>query len=321
MNLFERVKTKKLYYHGTTTRFLNSILSKGLLPNTGEGKWKDDPNASLSQMNRTSVGGIYLSPQIGTAVSAATNAKQELGGERLFVAVLGSPNSFVPDEDNITYSIRSGFSKAISKIMGHYRDESFMGVRGWFDGLPEEYKKAEREFVSILHDELKSSDEQPIKEGLLRSFFQTWIDRQTSYSLKGDDYYAQRDYISSLENAAWKSGWEGSNESLQKVVRNKWETLKKEYEGEEPYWDAKIRDILDRITRYYRKSAIAGGFSDNVREPDKPIDFSGGTRIICVWVPDSETKQNRVVWGEPTEKMKEDWKQFEGPSWAWVYEK
>ena len=55
----------RLYYHGTSSKFLKSILTHGMVPSSKEGVWKgEDPGSSFHTPSRQSFEGTYWSTNV-----------------------------------------------------------------------------------------------------------------------------------------------------------------------------------------------------------------------------------------------------------------
>jgi len=102
--LFERAPTA-IMYHGTSGKNLRSIMSKGLVPTGVDKAWADDPDASWIQPSRASLGGIYLTHNIMTAVSSSGRGGGYEGGERIIVVCQIQPRSLLADEDDFMHTI------------------------------------------------------------------------------------------------------------------------------------------------------------------------------------------------------------------------
>lgn len=86
-------------YHGTSDVNLHSILKNGLVINPKNVVWENDNSASVYQSSNRTYGGVYLTKNLYTASSAASNAVRKLGGNRLIVIVQFQPQSSILDED------------------------------------------------------------------------------------------------------------------------------------------------------------------------------------------------------------------------------
>lgn len=94
-------------FHGTTTEFLDQILSNGLDPNPPRKAYDLDYDASKSNRPDTdaasyaSMGGIYLTNEYGTARNYARHAAKQFGGKPMIVIVQYTKNSEEVDEDDV----------------------------------------------------------------------------------------------------------------------------------------------------------------------------------------------------------------------------
>lgn len=94
-----------IMYHGTSTKFLKKIMSRGLIVDPKDKKWDVDDQTNVYISSRVSLKGVYITSNLMTAVSASTNTTNKFGGNSLFVIVLFQPQSAFPDEDVIRYLI------------------------------------------------------------------------------------------------------------------------------------------------------------------------------------------------------------------------
>ena len=91
---------RKQFWHGTSSKYLRSILKQGLIPTFKEKQYGGDRGVYIS--NET-FGGIYVTDKLFTASVHAKNAARKTGGNPLFVGMTletRSPSA-LPDEDDI----------------------------------------------------------------------------------------------------------------------------------------------------------------------------------------------------------------------------
>lgn len=93
-------KLRKIWYHGTSSTFLNSILKNGLKSETKQKSWDSDPDANYNIPDRTSFGGIYFTENLGTAVSSAFRTCEKFGGDRIVVVTELQTKTLISDEDD-----------------------------------------------------------------------------------------------------------------------------------------------------------------------------------------------------------------------------
>ena len=89
----------QLYFHGTSTNFLRSILKHGLDPKlTNKGLWAEEE--TNYQPSRKSLPGIYFAKSAYTAKIHAANLCRKIGGKIVIVCTELQEKSSLPDEDN-----------------------------------------------------------------------------------------------------------------------------------------------------------------------------------------------------------------------------
>ena len=60
----ESEETRGIWYHGTSARFIDSIMSQGLIPNPKKRTWDEDPGSNYNSPSRKSIGGVYITKNI-----------------------------------------------------------------------------------------------------------------------------------------------------------------------------------------------------------------------------------------------------------------
>ena len=89
-------QSEKVYWHGTTDRFLSSIQKYGLAPGLGESKYKNNPLVKSDQIKPY----IYISDQLNMARNHANHAAIMLGGKPIVIKLtIPDPSKLVPDYD------------------------------------------------------------------------------------------------------------------------------------------------------------------------------------------------------------------------------
>jgi len=119
---------QKVMYHGTSSKFLRTILKEGLKAKPSErvyDKTLDPSSSKFQQQMRRGIEafeGTYLTTQYGTASHAALNAKQKFGGNRLYVVAL-IPDRHpqrVPDEDSLALERLYPIGDLSAEILAKY---------------------------------------------------------------------------------------------------------------------------------------------------------------------------------------------------------
>lgn len=277
-------------YHGTSSVFLQSILSNGLVPDPKKKKWDTDPGVSLGTHSRVSLSGSYWTGNLITATSSARNTTEKFGGNNLIVIAQIQTQSAMADEDKITFSLKWEYDDAFG---GNFSENPHMIAATYYD-TREYYQKAKDKFIKSVHEKLSDSNEQkPVPEKLLANTFDALSLRIIAHGIndaKGDTY------------------WSPLNR-----VKNKPDNIPTVSQTEQ-----NLLDLKDKLTRYYRESAIdTQAFSHTLRVT-KPVNYRGANRIThIVEIPDGYFKSGEYIqppiishYGSTDlpEKFMNDWK-------------
>jgi hypothetical protein len=103
----------ELVYHGTSTEYLKSILSKGLLAYPNKSNFKLEPKYFTRTLQ--SVGGVYLSTNFGKASLMAGVATNESYDKLIIVCQVSRSVAFA-DEDDIEFLLNSAFGNTINNF-------------------------------------------------------------------------------------------------------------------------------------------------------------------------------------------------------------
>jgi hypothetical protein len=113
---WKRIASRLTYCHGTSSKFVNSILKYGLLPRKTDGV---RPSAYEGELESRNLDSVYLSIWLnsipGFCNVAAENAAKKFGGEPVVVNVKLDPDDFdryVRDEDSWSDDYRDLFKDA-----------------------------------------------------------------------------------------------------------------------------------------------------------------------------------------------------------------
>lgn len=252
-------------FHGTSTKFLRSILKTGINPNPKDKKWDVDPSASLTTQSRVSLTGSYWSGRLLTATSSALNTKDKFGGESLIIIAKIQTQSAKADEDQITFNIPRVYDFSLG---GNYSNNPRMISHIYYDN-PDIYNEKKEEFIQSIHNDFTDNPNKPIPYKLLANLFDIFTMRIISYGVKEtgiDDYYSPLNR-----------------------VKNKPDSVPDTEEMEQ-----KLLKIKDKITRYYRESTEDRGKFSHTLRITEPITFSGANRIThIIEIPKSYFDENK----------------------------
>ncbi len=99
---------KEIMFHGTSSKFLRSILKKGLVVNSKERVYEEeyDNRPGVVYKDLESYSGIYFSVNYGTAYGAGQSASLKFGGNILIIVaqIETQTPSVVIDEDSADFT-------------------------------------------------------------------------------------------------------------------------------------------------------------------------------------------------------------------------
>lgn len=273
MHYYELVISEKakyrqpvLMYHGTTSLYLRSILTQGVVPDPKQKTWGQDPAASFAQINRSSLFGSYWTSNFMTAESSAFTSARKFGGHVLIVMAMLAEGSAFADEDSL--NLRWPWA-ALMRDIGVVEDAISIPAYAYYarnhsddpeirayqnKKLDRQREKMIHDFAAHLHTGAKASEQQPLDIGLAQAAFEAYLVRQLAFS--GQDYYSP----------------------LRDVDEEDRPTLPSPAQA-----DANLQQIQDKLTRRYRASAYKnqGNYMHTLRMPT-PIGYAGGNKIICI---------------------------------------
>lgn len=269
-------------YHGTSTEFLRSILSQGLIPDTAKGVWKDDPHVSIMQPSRISVGGTYLTPNATTAASYAYGSARKFNEQPIIVIVHIVPQALESDEDSIR--TENSLVKAFSNITGMSFNYEPWKIKAIEDVNPTEYFRLEREFGNHFHERHLKNSKHKLDRSLLNYAFKKTWERMLPYVSTEE---AKRQYHNTFVRFREDETIEIPPYSFLPPVPSK-ESVEKEYKAME-----------DKLTRHYKLIDTSDQFM--TARTLQPIRFSGRNKIIgIIQVPKIGEDVAYVLYGEAT---------------------
>lgn len=278
--LAEARTPKVIMYHGTAVRNLRPIMSHGLVPNPRGRAWSDDPDSSFNSASRASLEGIYLTRNLMTALSAASNGanRKYMKEGDLLIAVEMQPKTAFADEDDLN------FMATVADMEMRVADLYYSLEKGGPPGHLDEAKKSYRDrFFSRMGSEIDLHPRAAERLGpMVDSVFEAALRRQASYV----GYYI-KNYFRDL------------------AVPDK-------SESERDFMRA--REALTRTLK-----SLANPFSYE-SEPfnltarvEGPIGFRGANRIVCILeVPFDYKQRPRLVYGDVPEDLVKQWEQRKG---------
>lgn len=255
-------------FHGTSSVFLPTILSNGLVPNPKKKKWDVDPNISLGTQSRVSLPGSYWTSNLLTATGSARSTTEKFGGETIVVIAQIQTRSAMADEDNVTHSLRLGYDSAFG---GRYSDSPGLVAGVYYDSR-DYYEQVKQKFIDLTHRELSGDNEKkPVPEKLLGQTFDALTLRIIAHGIKdaGNDRY-------------WNPVYRVTN--------------KPDNTPTVPETEQNLLNIKDKLTRYYRESTEDASVFRHTLRITEPVTYRGANRIThIVEIPDGYFKDGEYI--------------------------
>lgn len=266
--LAKRAKQKPIYmYHGTSYDNLQSILSQGLISNPINKVWQTDDAASFLFPSRTSVGGIYFTKNILTAISSASNAsKGKHSKDGIIVIAEIKPNSLLADEDVLPSSLSQ---VRMPNAAPHEMISCYLWGYLHVDPTNPDLISAQDLYINICIQRIKESlkineaqDLHPKLERRLKDLFQNGFNialaRQISHV---DDYSYQSGISRVLER----------NQNVEKPNKSDAEAAYRKY-----------LDQVTKILKTFAISEISREYGLRSGRVDGNIGYYGGNRIVGI---------------------------------------
>ena len=276
---------RKIWYHGTSSIFLNSIFKNGLKVDTKQKSWDSDKDASYEIVDRTSYGGIYLTTNLATANSAAYRTCNKFGGKNIIVISELQTKTLVSDEDDFL-SFHS------------YRDMSgagyfYLGITRGFD------------------------DSQEKKEYF--QFRNKWIkEKLNNIILRYPDI--NKILLSKISKLLRNIGWfRMIQRAAAYIPEHSFNMVNKEDYPSKEKAEKEYREFIDKLTKLMRLYPRQTHGRETARSL-KDITFRGSNRIVCIveLVSRSQEENYRtdviLLYGKIPDKFEQDFKNLYNPT-------
>lgn len=265
---------KVIMIHGTSNKFLKSILSQGLIPDVKIKAWQNDDEASYDMPSRKSYGGIYFSSNIITAISSARNTVRKLGGSQPLIIVTElQPRTSLPDEDDFQGIVRYATDNAVT--YEKFSPNEFQYIKAYGDYLKKnnEYEDSKEIFRNYI-----------IQNFLKDKKYINIFKNNTKIMSKLNDLYDKSilrkiAYIDSFDVKRYLSDYDFNYDTVDQYV------IKNKSEVENNYMKS-----LDKVISLFKQNSYdIVGFEnekDNTIETLRiiePITYSGANKIICIF--------------------------------------
>ena len=303
---------RKQFWHGTSSKYVRSILKQGLIPVTKEKQYEGESGERGGYISKETFGGIYVTDDFFTANEHARNAARKTGGNPLFVGMTletRSPSA-LPDEDDVLPAI----SMAVNTSTGYdlTRPQSFWNKLFRSKKLEDSRGNLEPDFPQLVKVIQEANLTKPIKtffdKGIrqaprlkrryeiqkkeLDALLETALKAHAIYLLS---LYHKEEVHSKLEVASLLL--ESESEEYQKVIRQ-WKTTVPPELKQNPF--QKMVKAVTKLSESIREVLDTGGRRGLQRHNARfmsPITYRGKNRIQLV----AETiyRESKSVQGPP----------------------
>lgn len=317
----EEATKPKIFYHGTASSNLKSILSKGMLANPDNKHWDEESSlkdASIGSPSLESLKGSYWTRNFMTAYSAARNSADTFGGNRLFVISQISPKETLPDEDNIAGLLETTANMALSDPYGvRLSNFQLLKLLPMYIVHPGTMDEAISAFEKRAHDKFGLPN-QPFNKEIVKQFLEAHLGRVVAHIFeKKSETETKQIFYTEYERE--------KRDATKEEVQNAYERAKVEYTVPEMEREYKIAQ--EAFLRYYRKTRMSDQRIDaSNNRYMKDLGFTGRSKIILIvelikagWdEPDiikimyKDTSQGSMA-NQAWEQFREDYRQSIGP--------
>lgn len=311
----EQKETRRIMYHGTTSKLLASIMSEGLIPYPKNRTWSDDPDSSFDNPSRASYGGIYVTTNIMTAVSSAGKISRQTKSNSLIVCMDIHPYSLIADEDNVTYYVNKlvipGLLTTEYGVSGLYaswiilqnrefvkqfiKNHSKFNLKEQRDYLFKAKKQYVEDSIKKLMYNIEEIEQHPelvaaVKSLLETKGFEATLIRHSAYI---DQYTLQKafDYF----------GYKGEVKVPDKAMA-----------------EQKYKEFVDQLSRTLKKISYPRANRNSSFKHgrlEKTINFTGKDKIVCIvedWYVQGQGTFSYVHYGQPPQQFIKDWQSTVG---------
>lgn len=261
-------KQKPIYmYHGTSSRNLPSILSQGLITDPSKKVWETDEYASFSMPSRASVGGIYFTKNILTAISSASNAvKNKEKENRIIIIAEIKPGSLFADED----AVPSGVAQVrMPNAAPHETFSSYLWAYLHVDPTNSDLISAQDLYINNSIQRIKETLKMNKVEELHPK-----LERRLKDLFEDGFFIALKRQVSHIDDYDYRRGIDRVLERGQSIEKPNKDEAEREYS-----------EYLDKITRILRNlaiSEISREFGLRSGRTGQDVGYSGGNRIVGI---------------------------------------
>lgn len=266
----KRKSQRMIMFHGTSSKFLDSISRNGLQYKGVEKVWDVIDKTDKLNYSKTSLPGIYLTKNFRIADRSAGDASRKFGGNPLYIIVLFQPLSGLPDEDVLRPGIMKSVDKTISNFWGTSSNtyEQLTYVEMALD--TDKAKKYSNTFKEELIKDVEMMNDieinpKAIKDVVLEKAFLSELERRISHDIEDNEM---------LSLSGFKKAYDLYQKDDVEQVKN---SIPSPQETEKSALQS-----VDNLTRMFKKIRLnREDFMYNLRAEEE-IGFKGRNRIISL---------------------------------------
>ena len=280
---------RSIWYHGSSINNLRSILTEGLNPRPKNRNWGDDPDASAYAPSRASYGGIYVTQNLTTAMSAPRQRGKEHGV--VLVCMELQPNTMYLDEDSVTGYLQQALPSISDMGNSYYILPAYLAAaypdraKGWGEYVDSERNKYVSKAMRGLrykwygtgNDEFNGDFHPEVQKRLLEilpgCFFAALARSAAHHAKKEQDWEINRTYQRAFEAESRETGTP-SAEEIRKLFPSP-------EEGEKVFRDA-VAKVTIALKRYANPKKPNEVYNFNTARIETPIGYNGSNRILAV---------------------------------------
>jgi hypothetical protein len=305
-------KERGIWYHGTSMKRVPAIMSRGLDPNISpkNKSWGSDPQVDITNLDKSSYGGVYVTQNLMTATGAASRTARIDKTNKAIIILSLQPRSMIADEDEVAsriMALNTEMDGSIYHSIYPYMWEMY-GAPNYHEEYASKTKdKWVEDAIKMLFFDLKIDDprfKKAIYKLLYDEGYKAMLIRTVSY-LKGADYSTHWQWRKAYADVHRMKDY-GEDYDIPNPPSS--------VEGERIF-----RAFVDKITRTMKHKArhsYTTSFAKTARSMDS-ITFHGSNKIIAV----VEIKRDAVVgyqehvkilYGELPDDFKTQWQECLG---------
>lgn len=307
-----------IWYHGTTTKHLNSIMKNGLIPDPKEKGYGSGYSGNTSRPELVSYGGVYLTNNLGKASLAATSVASQQGRKYnpVIVVMEVQPRTLIADEDDITTRVSQvnptdliNSAQVASWILmavkyslksPNLSDQSKQEMIQWVKKAKQTY--IERSMSKLGYMITRSETQKlhrELENKLISALENMWmpaVERATAYFEKEHGQYWRQSWLKNLRQYTGNEDIQRENMPLPPSAKES---------------EAVFRQHVDGLTRLIKKHLQQKDRWLSARSM-QPIGFKGSNRIVAIVeevLGDDKKSAMRVRYGKPPKSFLDAWRE------------